>query len=54
MEKKKVPSVPFYGIELTFSVPSRFKLATSDFIFADKNLYGQTTGCFFMLLELMV
>ena len=33
----------FYGLELTFSGPCSFKLATSELIFGDKNLYGQTT-----------
>ena len=52
---KKVSVSPIFGLELTFSGPSSFKLATSDLIFGDNNLYGQTTiGCYFVLLELMV
>ena len=47
-------SVPFYGLEVPFSAPSSFKLAPSDLIFGDKNLYGQTTACYFVLLELTV
>ena len=40
---KEIASVSlFYGLELPFSGPSSFKLATSDLIFGDKNLYGQT------------
>ena len=52
--KEKVLSVPFYGLEVPFSGPSSFKLATSDLIFGDKNLYCQTTACYFVLLELTI
>ena len=47
--KRKSLSVPFYGLEVPFSGPSSFKLATSDLIFGDKNLYGQTTACYFVI-----
>ena len=52
--KKNLLSVSFYGLEVLFSGPSSFKLATSDLIFGDKNLHGQTTACYFVLLELTV
>ena len=52
--KKKVLSVPFYCLELPFSGPSSFNLAMSDLILGDKYLYGQTTACYFVFLELMV
>ena len=41
---KKFLPVPFYGLELSFSGPSNFKLTTSNLIFGDKNLYRQTTA----------
>ena len=52
MVKEKLPSVPCYGPELTFSGPTSFKLAMSELIFGEKDLYGQTTGSYFVVLEL--
>ena len=52
---KALQWVPFYVLECTtFSGPSSIKLATSDLIFGAKNLYSQTTGCCFVLLELLI
>ena len=52
--KKKLLSVSFYGLEVPFIGPRSFKLAKSDLIFGDKNLYGQTTACYFVLFELTI
>ena len=54
MLKEKLLSVPFYGQKLAFSGPTSFKLATSEIIFGENNMHGQTTGCYFVLLELRV
>ena len=53
MLQEKLPSVHFYGLKLTFSGPSSFKLATSDLTFCNEIVYGQITACDFVFLELV-
>ena len=52
--KKGFRQFLIYGIELNFSGPSSFKLAMSNLISGDKNLYGQSTECYSVLLELTI
>ena len=53
-QNKKLLSVPFSFLELLFSGPSSFKFAMCDLIFGDKDLYGQTTFCYFLVFKLTV
>ena len=51
MVKEKFPSVPFYGLELTFVGTSSFKVATPNILFGDKSPYRQTTWMLFCVIR---